>query len=181
MSGIQSNIDDLDEFLTDVVRASGQVLLIEMSPGTAKKLVGDGAMWPELSGEEWASEVLLDLKAGSTGRPNKALSIANIERLMPLAMQTGEISPKWAASQLVRLMDDTVDEDEAMLSGALPILAMSRMTAPVAGNPASAPGAQGAEGAMNQPAAPEANQTGQEQMGIGAVQQGMNQSANLGN
>lgn len=168
VSGIQSNIDDLDDFLTDVVRASGQILLMEMEPGTVKRLVGEGAMWPALARDEWAQEVLLDLKAGSTGRPNKSLKIANMERLMPFALQTGEISPKWLAGQIVREMDDTVDEDEAMLSGALPILAMARMTQPLMGDPRNAPAAQGGP---TGPAAPAADGQGQGQMGGGAVVQ----------
>lgn len=177
VSGIQSNIDDLDDFLTDVVRATGQLLLMEMDPATAQRLVGDGAVWPSLSREEWAEEVMLDLKAGSTGRPNKALKIANMERLMPFALQTGEISPKWLAAQIVREMDDTVDEEEAMLSGALPIIAMARLMQPSTGDPATDPAAQGGP---TGPAAPQANSTGQEQMGIGAVQQGLDNSANTG-
>ena len=177
VSGIQSNIDDLDDFLTDVVRAAGQTLLLEMAPETVKNLVGEGAMWPALTREEWADEVLLDLKAGSTGRPNKAMTIANAERLMPFALQTGEISPKWLAGQIVRMMDDTVDEDEAMLSGAMPIIALARLTQPVVGDPTAAPGAQGGAGAMNAPGAPQADAQGQGQMGIGAVSQAVGQSA----
>ena len=142
-----------------------------------EKLVGEGAMWPELTREQWADEVMLDLKAGSTGRPNKAMMIANAERLMPFALQTGEISPKWLAGQIVRMMDDTVDEDEAMLSGAMPIIALARLTQPVVGDPLAAPGAQGGAGAMNTPGAPQANAQGQGQMGIGAVSQAVGQSA----
>lgn len=177
VSGIQSNIDDLDDWLTDVVRATGQVCLLEMQAETVKKLVGEGAMWPELSREEIASEVYLDIKAGSTGRPNKSLKIANMERLMPFALQTGEISPKWLAGQIVREMDDTVDEDEAMLSGAMPIIAMARLMQPSTGNAATDPAQQGGP---TGPAQPQANSQGQEQMGIGAVQQGIDQSATPG-
>ena len=67
VSGIQSNIDELDEWLTTVVRATGQLLLMEMRPETVKTLVGEGAMWPELSREEIAAEVWLDIKAGPPG------------------------------------------------------------------------------------------------------------------
>ena len=177
VSGIQSNIDELDEWLTTVVRATGQVLLMNMRQETAVKLVGEGAMWPELSREEIASEVWLDIKAGSTGRPNKALTIANMERLMPFALQTGEISPKWLAGKIVREMDDTVDEDEAMLSGAMPIIAMARLMQPSTGNPMTDPNQQGGEGAANAPGGPEADAQGQGQTGVGAVRQGLDVSA----
>ena len=177
VSGIQSNIDELDEWLTTVVRATGQLLLMEMRPETVKTLVGEGAMWPELSREEIAAEVWLDIKAGSTGRPNKALTIANMERLMPFALQTGEISPKWLAGKIVREMDDTVDEDEAMLSGAMPIIAMARLMQPSTGNPMTDPNQQGGEGAANTPGGPQADAQGQGQTGVGAVRQGLDVSA----
>ena len=169
VSGIQSTIDDLDEWLSELVRAGGQVLLMEMDPASVKRIVGQGAMWPELSRQDMADELYLDIKAGSTGRPNKSLMIANMERLMPFALQTGEISPKWLARKLVEQMDDTVELDEAMLSGALPILAMARMTQPPAANPMNDPTNQGGEGSMNSPAGPQANAQGQGQMGVGAI------------
>jgi len=178
VSGIQSTIDDLDEWLSEVVRAGGQVLLLEMDPASVQRIVGPGAMWPELSRQDMADELYLDIKAGSTGRPNKSLMIANMERLMPFAMQTGEIDPKWLARKLVEQMDDTVELDEAMLSGAMPILAMARMSQPPAANPMNDPTNQGGAGAMNSPAGPQANAQGQGQMGIGAVQQGSMGSAN---
>lgn len=178
VSGIQSTIDDLDEWLSELVRAGGQVLLLEMDPASVKRIVGPGAMWPELSRQDMADELYLDIKAGSTGRPNKSLKIANMERLMPFALQTGEISPKWLAQQLVQEMDDTVDMDDAMLSGALPILAMARMSQPPASNPMNDPTNQGGQGAMNNPAGPQANAQGQGQMGVGAVAQSLPGSAN---
>lgn len=171
VSGIQSTIDDLDEWLTDVVRAAGQVLLQMMSPDMVKKIVGPGAVWPTLARDDIVAEIYLDIKAGSTGRPNKSLDIANIERLMPFAMQTGEISPKWLAQKLVEKMDDTVEMDEAMMSGALPILAMARMSQPPAANPMNDPTNQGGAGAQNTPAGPQADAQGQGQMGVGAISQ----------
>ena len=48
----------------------------EMSLPSVQKIVGIGAVWPELSREEIANEVLLEIEAGSMGRPNQAQEIA---------------------------------------------------------------------------------------------------------
>ena len=58
---------------------------------------------------------------------------------MPFALQTGEIGPKWLAGKIVREMDDTVDEDEAMLSGAIPIICDGQVDAASTGNPMTDP------------------------------------------
>jgi len=74
-------------------------------------------------------------------------------------------------------VDDTVDEDEAMLSGAMPIIAMARLMQPSTGNPMTDPNQQGGEGAANTPGGPQADAQGQGQTGVGAVRQGLDVSA----
>lgn len=146
---LQSNIDDMDEMFTDLARACSQVLLKEMNIQTVKKIAGDGAMWPEFSGEEIAEEIYLDVKAGSSGRPNKAMQIANMERLMPYMLQIPNLDPMWLLRQLVEKLDDTIDIDDAILDGMPSIMAQNgNMQAGANGNN---PNNQGAEGKNNQP------------------------------
>jgi hypothetical protein len=68
------NVDDLDELLTDVAKAFGQICLMELSKETVVEIVGPGAVWPDMpqSREEAAKDLLLEIKAGSSGRPNRA-------------------------------------------------------------------------------------------------------------
>src|SRR3546814_1973766 len=81
------NVDDLDEFLTEVARATGQLMLLELDEATAKRIAGEGAVWPALSREDVISEIFLTVKAGSSGRPNKAAEIANRELAFPFVVQ----------------------------------------------------------------------------------------------
>ena len=155
MSSIGSNVDDLDDFLTDLCRAAGQVLLTNMDPMTAQKIAGPGASWPVLSAQEIAEELMLEVAAGSSGRPNKAAEIANFERLAPTILQIPGIDPTWLAKEAIRRMDDGLDLSEAV-KAAIPSIvaqnAMQQAQQTAMGDPAL----QGVGGAMNAPAPPAA-------------------------
>lgn len=153
ISSVSSNVDDLDELLTQVARASGQILLMNLAPETAKKIAGPGAVWPELSREEVAEEIQLEIKAGSSGRPNQAAELANLERGMPFILQLPGVNPMPLAKRYFTLLD--LDVEEIYAEGLPSIIAMNSMagkTAQVAtGDPATDPVQQGGQGGANAP------------------------------
>lgn len=150
-----SNIDDIDDMLSQLAKAGGQILLQEVSAETAKRIVGAGAVWPELTRQEVSDEIYLEIEAGSTGRPNKAQEIANAERLFPLLFQLPNIDPEFLAKELIKRLDDRLDLTEAFKSMLPSIVAMNAMRNPTAGGAGLGPGAaQGPAGASNAPAAP---------------------------
>lgn len=145
MSSLGSHVDDLDEFLTDLAKASGQVLLTLMDPLTAAKIAGPGASWPTLSAQEIADELYLEIEAGSSGRPNKATEIGNFERLAPLLIQIPGIDPTWLAKEAIKRMDDGVDLTEAV-KAAIPSIVQQNAQkqmgqAAMSGDPAAMGGA----------------------------------------
>jgi len=150
-SNIQSNVDDLDDFLSILARSAGQVLLQEMSAETVKKIAGRGAVWPELSMQEIADELTLEIEAGSSGRPNRAAEIQAFERMAPLLMQIPGISPEWMAKQAVQRLDDRIDFTAAIAAGVQSIMAMNRMKQIGTGDPATDPNAQGGAGGQGVP------------------------------
>ena len=156
MSALGSNVDDLDEFLIEVSRAAGQILLTMMNPETATKIAGRGAVWPTLSAQEIADQLLLEIEAGSTGRPNRASEIAALERLFPVLSQVPGIDPSWLAKVAVRAYDSGVDLTDAIKAALPSIMAMNAQKQMPTGNPATDPNAQGAQGANNAPAPTEA-------------------------
>lgn len=150
MTSMGSNIDDLNDMLTQLARNGGQILLSEVSPDTVKKIVGVGAVWPEFSRQDIAQEVLLEIEAGSMGRPNAAQEVATAQRIYPLLIQLPGINPEFLAKDLLRRMDDKLDLTQAFKSQLPSIVAMNGMaqgSAPGAGAPAGA--AQGPQGADN--------------------------------
>jgi len=145
MSSLGSHVDDLDEFLSDLAKAAGQVLLTYMDPMTATKIAGPGASWPTLSAQEIADELYLEIEAGSSGRPNKATEIGNFERLAPLLIQIPGVDPTWLAKEAIKRMDDGIDLAEAV-KAAIPSIVQQNAQkqmgeAQMAGGPAAQGGA----------------------------------------
>lgn len=154
-ASVASNVDDLDDMLTELARATGQLMLLELDQQTVQKIVGPGAVWPEFSREEIAEELFLEVRVGSSGRPNKAAELANLERAAPTILQVPGISPVWFAKQVLERLDETgLDIDEAIIEGIPSMIAMNQAAGnpqPQTGDPASDPQAQGGEGSANAP------------------------------
>jgi hypothetical protein len=146
----EASVDDLDAFLTMIARASGQILLKEMSEEKVREIVGVGAVWPQMTMPEIMAELYLEVEAGSSGRPNQAVEVANWQRLLPMAMQMPGINPTWIARETIKRLDDKADLVEAIAAG-IPSIAMMNQTPQVAPGPNN-PNAQGPEGANNAPA-----------------------------
>jgi len=138
--------DDLDEMLTALFRACGTVLLTEMSAEQVKEIVGVGAVWPELSRADVAKEMWLEVKGGSSGRPNQASDAATFERVYPLLVQVPGISPRWLAEKAIRIADDDADLEDAIIDGIPSIIAQNSMKQQATGNPATEPTQQGGQG-----------------------------------
>lgn len=146
MSGQSSDVDDLDELLTDFARTAGQVLLLEVSLETAQQIAGPGAVWPEATREDAAREIILEIEAGSTGRPNRAAEVQNATQLAPIVMQIPGINPEWFAREMIKRLDDKMDLTDAFASGMPSIASMNRMMQTTAAGPQNDPNAQGDRG-----------------------------------
>lgn len=152
-TNVSSIVDDLDEFLAELARAAGQVLLMECSRDKVMRVVGPGAVWPDLSKEEVMREIYLDVEAASTGRPNKAAEVQVAQAVFPLLMQIPNLDPEWLARELLRRMDDRLDLTDAFASG-MPSVQMLNQAKSMLGagqGAATDPAAQGAQGAGNAP------------------------------
>ena len=105
-----SNIDDLDGFLSRLAQAGGEMLLQAMSVQTVKQIAGDGAVWPDQpeTRAQFLNEVFLNIEAASSGRPNKAIDIANWRDLAPLMLQAGA-NPIGVVNETAKRLDDTMD------------------------------------------------------------------------
>jgi hypothetical protein len=150
----QSSVDDLDNFLTAVTRGAGQILLREMSADTVMRVVGPGASWPEMTLQDIADEIYLEIEAGSTGKPNQAIEVGNWEKMLPLLMQMGGIAPAWLARETLRRLDDRMDLTDAFIDDIPSIVAQNRQVAAAPANANADPAAQGHNGTANGPAAP---------------------------
>jgi hypothetical protein len=154
-TALESKIDDLDAFLTEMTRCAGQVLMMEVEEGTVQRIVGAGAFWPKLTKQEIMEEINLDIEAGSTGRPNRVQDLQNMERLMPYLIQIPGIDPEWMAREMIKRMDDRLDLNDAISTGLPSIVAMNSMSQASPGPADEDPNAQGGEGGNNSSTAKE--------------------------
>lgn len=157
-ASLTDNIDDLDDLLTEIAKAFAQLCLTELSKETVVEIVGPGAVWPETpqSREQIVKDLFLEIKAGSSGRPNAAAELAKLERGMPFLLQLPGLPPKPIAEKYVSLLDMGFDIDDVYVEGLPSIQAVNAMAAkaaaqPSTGNPATDPGAQGNKGGQNAP------------------------------
>jgi len=113
MSMASSNIDDLDDFLSMLARASGEMMLQEFSPTTVVRKCGPGSVWPsEGDRADFLNRIYLEIQAASSGRPNKAVEISNAQMLGPLLLQAGA-NPMFLVREFVKRLDDRLDPEEA--------------------------------------------------------------------
>lgn len=159
MSSMASNVDDLEDMLSELFGAAGEILFSQMSAETVTEIAGIGSVWPVLKPQDIANELYLTVEAGSSGRPNKAIDIANAEKLIPLIMQIPGVSPEFILKLLIQRLDDKLDPTDAVADAVQSIVSMNRgaqapgQGANVAGGDPHMQGPQGAAppGAMAAP------------------------------
>ncbi len=151
---LEAEIDELNDFLTDIARDAGQVMLAELSVETVREIVGEGAIWPEMSQDQIQKEIFLDVVAGSNGRPNRAQRQQALQQLVPFLLQVPGVSPEWLAKLLIEAVDDSIDLTEAIVQNIPSLMTMNNQAQ--ATGATDDPNAQGGAGANNaqQPAQP---------------------------
>jgi hypothetical protein len=163
-----SNVDDLDDLLTHLAKYGGQLLFSNVNEATVKRIVGPGAVWPDLTRQQIAEEVWLEIEAGSSGNPNQAVAVANAQRIYPLLMQIPNIDPEFLARDLLHRLDDKLDLTQAFKSPLPSIVAMNssmrgggapqpgvgQIAAPAKGATPAGPMQQGPAGEQNAPQNP---------------------------
>lgn len=146
LSAIGSAVDELDDHLTHVAKAASHLMLVEMSAERVREIAGPGAVWPQLTAGEVARDLWLEVRAGSSGRPNKSNELQNMERMLPYLMQVPGVRPQWVLEQIVERLDDRIDPTDAY-DPMLPAMAAMNRNAEVSrGGADQDPNAQGTEG-----------------------------------
>lgn len=147
----ESNVNDLDECLSELAAGMSEIMLLELSAETVTKIVGPGAVWPQMTAQDVAEQIYLDIKAGSSGKPNRAAELANMERGLPLLLQLPGVNPTPLAEKYASLLE--IEIEDLIIEGIPSITAMNalagRQVQPGTGDPATDPNAQGAEGGQN--------------------------------
>lgn len=112
------------------------------------EIAGPGSIWPQMTLDQIAKEMILEIQAGSSGKPNQTQEIRNLKEMLPFLIQMPNIAPTWLARETLRRLDDRMDLTEAITENVPAIVAMNRM-AGAAPAPGALPEDQGGAGADN--------------------------------
>lgn len=110
-----SNVDDLEEFLSMLAEGAGLLLLDNMTEEQVKRICGPGAVWPPMTLRDMRDNVWLEIEAGSTGRPNQVLEVQNFQAIGPQlkeAMIAGGMSLIPLIKEGARRLGDQIDVDD---------------------------------------------------------------------
>lgn len=163
--GLADSVDDIDDLLSLLAQSTSEVMLLNISKQTVINIVGPGAVWPDMqqTREEIAEALLLDIRAGSSGRPNAPAELQKMQAAMPFIIQLPNVNPIPFTQKFLDLLD--IDAEDAVVEGLPSIQAMNAMmqnleqqgpqaAGPAAPMPSNAPAAQGPQGANNAPKPP---------------------------
>lgn len=119
------NVDDLDDVLTDLAQSMSEVMLLNLDVSTVKKIAGPGAVWPSSppTRQQMSEDLWLEIKAGSSGRPNRAAELANMERGLPYLIQLPGVNPYPLGRRYGELLD--LDVDDIVIEGMPAIVAQN--------------------------------------------------------
>lgn len=109
-----SNVDDVDDCLTWIARVSAEMMIQGFSPATVQNIVGPGAVWPQLPQDKQnlLCAITLTTRAGSSGRPNKRVDLANWQIAAPV-LQAAGANPMFMVRETLRRLDDNLEPEEA--------------------------------------------------------------------
>lgn len=107
-STVTMNIDDLDGWLRRMAEGGGEMMLQAFQEPNIKQIVGQGAVWPQMDRQPFLDRLFLSIKAASSGKPNKAVKVANAQQLSPIMLSAGA-NPVAVIEYLVTAMDDNID------------------------------------------------------------------------
>lgn len=138
-----ADIDDLDGFLTAIARGGGQILLRESTPEYVLRKCGPGAVWPDATLDETAEHIFLEVAAGSTGRPNQAVEVANWSKMLPYMLQMKGIDPEWLVKETITRLDDKLDYTEALDVDSISMAAQNMVDGKAATGGADQPAGEG--------------------------------------
>lgn len=80
--------DVTEDLITEMAEAAAQMLLQELTVQQVEFIAGEGAVWPQLSKPEVFALINIEVRAGSTGKPNQAKEREQWTQLLPMLQQT---------------------------------------------------------------------------------------------
>lgn len=80
--------DVVEDWLREIAQYSAEICLDQMSQQQVQRIAGPGAQWPQLTKQDIFDLVQLEIKAGSTGKPNHQLELQRWIQMLPELRET---------------------------------------------------------------------------------------------
>ncbi len=107
--------DAIEDWIRDMAQYVAEILLQELTPAQVRRLAGDTAVWPQLRKEDVFDLVKIEIRAGTTGKPDKQREQESWVKFMPqlrdLIAQVSELRRNGdteTADALVRVARETI-------------------------------------------------------------------------
>lgn len=149
----------IEAFIHDIVMMILQMGVEVIDPDTALKIAGDGGVWPLIDRKKLFYNLQLNVRAGSTGKPDASKKLDTIQKIVEIATATGQagtINLRGLLEEIVAHAGVYINLDK-ILPPMLPGMAPGLPGMPGMGGPGMPAGASGPMGAppMTGPRPPE--------------------------
>ena len=141
-----SIIDDINDIMSELARTASEILILNVSQQTVQKVVGPGAVWPQIDRQTAAENVFLEVDEGANGPLNRQQDVQALVQIVPLLQRVPGISPEWLARQLIRRMGDDIDLADAFSEGLPSMEALNQIMGRPQAPPGGAPPGPGGAG-----------------------------------
>lgn len=80
--------DTMEDLLSEVGKYALEICLRQLSPAEVQQIAGEEASWPTLTADEVFRQVVVDVRGGSTGKPDKLQDQDRWTKLLPVIKET---------------------------------------------------------------------------------------------
>ncbi len=117
--GLQSRVaerqDVVEDWISEMAQYAAEICLQEMTLPQVQRIAGANAVWPKFSKEQVFDLVSIDIRAGSTGKPNRnkereqwAQMLPQIQQAVQTVMQLRQGGQNDMAETVIKLLEETL-------------------------------------------------------------------------
>ena len=114
-SRIAERSDVVEDWIAEMAQFAAELCLQQMTLEQVKRIAGEDAVWPQMSKADVFDLVQIEIRAGSTGRPNKAKEreqwgqmLPQIQKSVEQIMQLREAGQNDMAETVMKLLEETL-------------------------------------------------------------------------
>ena len=107
--------DVAEDWISEMAQYAAEICLMRMTKPQVQRIAGPAAVWPEMSKDQIFDLVQIDIRAGSTGKPNRNREreqwmqmLPQIQQAVTQIMQLRQAGQNDMADTVIKLMEETL-------------------------------------------------------------------------